>query len=372
MKITVVDDDAVARMIALECLADDPGIEAAECADAPALLAAMRDAPPDLVLLDIEMPGMDGIAACRALRADGHDATQVIFVSVHNDLETRLAAYDAGGSDFIVKPYEPAELRRKVAVARQIAASREGLAAQAREAQRTAFTAMSSMGEMGIVLEYLRAFTACETPEALAHKLLEATHQFGIEGFVELRTAAGRLCHSSRGSCTPLECSILEHAAGMDRIFQFRDRLVINYPGVTLLIQALPLEDGERIGRLRDHMAGLVEGADMRLTAMETARRQHAQASGIQEVIGELTRTLDEINRVQAQNRLRAAEIDEALLTELARSYARLGLTDDQEAALTRLVQETHGRLNALREEDGQVSDNLHRVVLRLQKLASL
>ncbi|MCX8017856.1 MAG: response regulator [Rhodocyclaceae bacterium] len=372
MKILIVDDDAVARMIALESLAGEAGLETAECADAACLLSALAAAPADLVLLDIEMPGMDGIAACRALRAAGHDTVQVMFVSVHNDLATRLAAYDAGGNDFIVKPFDPAELRRKIAVARQIAARREGLAQQAEEAQRTAFTAMSTIGEMGSVLETLRAYSTCATPASLARKLIAGAQAFGLEGFVELRTAEGRLCDAWHGSCTPLECSILEHAAGMDRLFQFRDRLVINYPAVTLLVQALPLADAERMGRLRDHLATLVEAADQRLAALETARRQHVQAHGIQEAIAALTRTLDEIHRIQAHNRLRATEIDESLLTELVKSYARLGLTDDQEAALTRLVQDTHARLNALREEDGQISDHLRQIVQQLQRLAAL
>lgn len=271
MNLLIVDDDAVARMIALESLAGETDLVCRECADGEAMLAALAATPADLVLLDIEMPGMDGITACRAMRAAGHAATQVMFVSVHNDLETRLAAYDAGGNDFIVKPYEPAELRRKVAVARQIAACRAGLTQQVQEAARTAFTAMSAMGEMGSVLDTLRAFSSCETPAALAQKLLSGTQAFGLEGFVELRTAEGRLCDAWHGQCTPLECSILEHASSMDRLFQFRDRLVVNYPGVTLLVQALPLADPERLGRLRDHLATLVEAADMRLAGMEAS-----------------------------------------------------------------------------------------------------
>lgn len=370
MKINILDDDTASRMIAKAAL-DRPGYEIREFADGPSLLEAMEDSPPDLILLDIEMPGMDGISVCSALRADGHDATQVIFVSSHNDLDTRLTAYDAGGNDFIVKPYEPAELSRKVAVAQQAAERRKGLAGQASEAQRAAFAAMSTMGEMGVVLECLRGFSGCDAPEAIADRLVNGLVQFGLDGFFQLRIDGTPMCNSVRGECTPLERSILEHATGMDRIFQFRDRLVINYPKITLLVQSLPIDDADRVGRLRDHLAFLAEGAEVRLQAIETARRQLAQAGGIGEAVAELIRTLDEIERSQAEHRARAALINEAYLRELVGAFVHLGLTDGQEAALSDLAQQTHAQLTALRDEDSGVSDRLRAVVRQLQKLAA-
>jgi len=98
----------------------------------------------DLILLDIEMPGMDGISTCRHLFGEGLDQTLVIFVSGHDDLEQRLAAYEAGGSDFIVKPYAPQELVRKVQLAGELRRQRADLANQASYARETAFTAMAA------------------------------------------------------------------------------------------------------------------------------------------------------------------------------------------------------------------------------------
>ncbi|MBV5333423.1 response regulator, partial [bacterium] len=78
-------------MIVLDQL-DDARYSIQEFVDGPSLLAAMSD-PPDLILLDIEMPGMNGLSACRALRQQGYDQVQVIFVSGRDDMESRLAAY---------------------------------------------------------------------------------------------------------------------------------------------------------------------------------------------------------------------------------------------------------------------------------------
>ena len=70
---------------------------------------------PDLVLLDIEMPDMDGIDTCRQLRA--RSSVPVIFATGHESIEEHMKAYDAGGNDIVVKPVRKEILLRKVALA---------------------------------------------------------------------------------------------------------------------------------------------------------------------------------------------------------------------------------------------------------------
>ena len=368
LQITIVDDDTAARLTAAAAL-DAPEYALSECTDGPALLASVACDLPDLILLDIEMPGIDGIETCRRLRAAGHESVQVMFISSHNDLETRLLAYEAGGSDYLVKPYEPAELARKTQAIRHQLLSRRELAAQASYAQQTAMTVMSSLAEMGVVLDFMRNSFACTTPDALAAKLLEALHQFNLDGMVELRSTTGRSCHSTQGPCTPLETGILEHAAKMERVFQFRNRLTINYPNVTLFAHPLPIDDADRVGRLRDHLAILVEGAEARLAAMDLLCRQTIQASGIGEAIAELSATLAEIDRQQAEHRLRASDIDEDYLRDLVTAFVHLGLSEDQETRLAEMAQHTHARLAALRDEGLDVSDRLREVARKLERL---
>jgi DNA-binding response OmpR family regulator len=370
-RVFVVDDDSSARLTAIAAL-DSTEFSVRQFSTAQEMLDALDDFAsdtPDLILLDIEMPGVNGIEACRTLRRNGHDAVQVMFVSAHNNLETRLAAYDVGGNDFIVKPYELEELARKVHVTHQYAARRHDLGSQVRYAQQTAFTAMSSMGEMGIVLDFLRNSFACDTPAALAAKLFDALRQYDLSGLAKLRSHDEWQYFSSKGECTPLECSILEHAATMDRIFQFRDRLTINYANVTLIFQPLPLDDPERVGRLRDHLAVLAEGADAHLKALEIAQRQRVQTMGIGEAVRELTETLGDIDQLQASHRVQAAEIDEEYLEGLINAFVHLGLSEIQEAELADMAQLTHQKLAALRDEGSNVSNHLRDVVRKLEQL---
>jgi CheY-like chemotaxis protein len=364
----VVDDDPAARMIVGFEL-DDPAFRVVEFDNAEACLAALEQRP-DVLLLDVEMPGMDGIALCRELRAAGLEQAQVIFISGHDDLDTRLRAYDAGGNDFMVKPYAPEELMRKVRVAERALAEQHGLSSQASYAQQAAFTAMSSMGEMGAVLEFMRQSFSRATPDDLAEAVFQALGQYGLHCLLELDADGQARCYSSQGVCSALEISILGHTRSLQRIFQFRDRLAINYPRIILLVLDLPLHDPERIGRLRDHLAILAEAASARLAAMASESLRLAQSAGIGDAVAELTRALAEVESRQAANRLRSLEASNAYLEELERAFVHLGLSEGQEAALVDMARKAVARIADLLGEDKSLGDRLRAITARLEGLS--
>lgn len=367
LKVFIVDDDPTSRMIANYAF-DDQCYAVSEFEDGAALLAAI-DQQPDIILLDVEMPGLSGIESCKALRDSGNDNPYVIFVSSHDDLETRLCAYDAGGQDYLVKPYISEELLQKVRVAHQIIEKQRGLSQQSKFAQQAAFTAMSSMGELGVVLRFLRASFGCQTPEQLAGELLSTLEQYGLQGLIELRSQSDILFLSSHGDCSPLELSMLQHTRDMERIFQFSNRLVINYPNVTLVIPELPKDDPERVGRLRDHLATLVEGADSRVIAMNSEMTRLAQSTSILEAVREMTAALEHIDTQQSEHRLSGLAIMDAFVLELEHSFVHLGLTQGQEEALSALAHRTAVQIGALLGEGKQVSDKFREITTRLQQM---
>ena len=102
--VLVADDDPVMRLLMLEMLAQ-VGLDAVEAEDGAAALARFRQIRPDLVLLDVDMPGMDGFDVCRAIRAqDNGAAVPIIMVTGGDDLEAVTQAYEEGATDFVSKP----------------------------------------------------------------------------------------------------------------------------------------------------------------------------------------------------------------------------------------------------------------------------
>lgn len=110
--ILVVDDDApIRRMLQRTLAAEGYAVEVS--ADGGAALAAVEASAPDLILLDVTMPGVDGLAVCRRLRAKGL-ATPVLLLTARDTLHDRVAGLDAGADDYVVKPFETEELLARV------------------------------------------------------------------------------------------------------------------------------------------------------------------------------------------------------------------------------------------------------------------
>src|SRR6266545_1844265 len=100
----VIDDDDLQRLLYRETL-EASGFDVVEAADGSQGLAAFKEAKPDLILLDVMMPGLDGYETCRAIRADTIGSTVPILMATGlDDIEAIELSYDAGATDFIAKP----------------------------------------------------------------------------------------------------------------------------------------------------------------------------------------------------------------------------------------------------------------------------
>jgi two-component system response regulator MprA len=125
--ILVVDDDAGLRRALRRVLASQ-GFEVELAADAAEALARVRARPFDLVVLDVMMPGGDGLEVCERLRADG-DGLPVLMLTARDSIRDRVAGLEAGADDYLVKPFANEELVARVrALLRRAGAGTEMLA----------------------------------------------------------------------------------------------------------------------------------------------------------------------------------------------------------------------------------------------------
>lgn len=365
--IFVVDDDPLLRMVIIDQL-DGHDYQIHEFSNGPDCLAAL-DLQPNLILLDIEMPGQNGLEVCREIRNNDYDDVQVMFVSAHEDLETLLAAFDAGGNDFIPKSAKKDVLQRKVELAIEAEKQKSQLKQQLNYAQKTAFTAMSSLGETGLVLQFLRSSFQCLNLEQLGKLLCETLSQFGINGLVRLADAYGESDFSAEGVCSQLENAILSYVCKLGRICQTNDRLVLNYPHVTLLAMGLDIEDEDAIGRLRDHLAIIAEGAGVRIDAMNIEQQRLQQANARIQDVKDLTNLLSEIETFQHDNHILLENLTEQHHADMESAFVHLGLTDSQELLLYNIVERLTTQLTLLFENDTRLALRLHQIVDKQKQL---
>ena len=115
MRVLIVDDEPPARAWLRELLAEHPDVEVlGECDDGREAIEAIARSRPDLVFLDVQMPGVDGFEVLRAIGAEGKPA--IVFVTAHD--RHALRAFDARALDYLLKPFDGERLGRALDLAR--------------------------------------------------------------------------------------------------------------------------------------------------------------------------------------------------------------------------------------------------------------
>jgi len=109
--ILVVDDEPKIMRLARDYL-EQSGFRVVPAGDGPSALATARQVHPDLIVLDLNLPGMDGLDVCRALRRES--SVPIIMLTARVEETDRLIGLEMGADDYIVKPFSPRELVARV------------------------------------------------------------------------------------------------------------------------------------------------------------------------------------------------------------------------------------------------------------------
>jgi DNA-binding response OmpR family regulator/DNA-binding CsgD family transcriptional regulator len=168
--VVLIVDDLPDNLRLLHDALDDAGHTVLVATDGPSAIQRAIQARPDIVLLDALMPGMDGFEVARRLKAEAATAAiPIVFMTALTDTEHVVAAFDAGGIDYVTKPIQPREVLARIAAHTRSARS-----------QRRARLALDAFGHATLVVRGHDGRLVWQT--ALARRLLK--RHFGSEGEV--------------------------------------------------------------------------------------------------------------------------------------------------------------------------------------------
>jgi CheY-like chemotaxis protein len=343
-QILVVDDCPIDVLVMLEHLRGDFTVSVAESGNA-AVEICLGANPPRVILLDANMPGMDGYQTCKKLKADPlTQCIEVIFVSANETIEERLKGYDVGGSDYLIKPILAQELCLKIRKALERQRDRESAELETQCAMDTAMTAIMDAGEQAGVVHFLRDSFACNSFEDLTSLIFDYTGQIQLSSSLQIRAPWKTYEYASSGSISPIEVNIFEAMQHSSRIIQHGKRLFLNFGVVSQIIKNLP-DDEEKVGRLRDHLAIILEGAANRIKSLIVTQQ-------LKNLMFKINESLLRVKDQQSKQKKQGVKIMDDLVEEIQTNFINYGLTEEQEMILISLV-ESYAERSFSSYEDG-------------------
>ena len=366
-RVAVVDDTAMQRLAIKGLLAKK--YDVVDFDSGESFLAAPFDF--DVVLLDIDMPGIDGYEICRRIHLNTPDNdTPVIFVSGYTDPEARVAAYEAGGDDFLPKPVRSEELYHKTAAVLLHREELRQLASRSNQAQQVAFSAMAGLGDLGIVTEFLRKAGTATDYASLASLVNQALFGWGLSGYVQIRGCRGDVTVSSEKIVSPIQLSVMATMRNMGRIFEMKSRAVVNFEHVSILVNNMPTEDVERMGRLRDNLAWLGEGANVSVFNMDSLFSRQEQLADLGNKIAAITGLMQNVALQDCANRDKIQRITTEALEGFSLAVGSFNLTAIQSEYITSALHETEDILNLAFEEAATIQREFTDISVLLRELA--
>jgi len=365
--ILVVDDMKVMRELLCAILADD--FQTMTAATGEECLGLVDDNPPDLVLLDVNMPGMNGHEICRELRQHAVMATiPIIFVSGAVSDEDRIAGFEVGGDDYITKPIDEAFLISRINLHLARRNKNKTLEAKASESMTMAMEAMTFSSELGLLLQLMK-----ETAEILDYKTLiarvdEVNQSFGLS--CSYLVSEEDDLHFFQCEEDSVAGKVLIKCKDAHKIFDFGQRTIFSETHLSILVKNMPVSNEKFYGRLKDHLAVLCNIADQHIRTLQITNRMEKQR---QKMLGELIEmcegSLRQIHgKAMAQNE-HVHRVMQGLIEKLENKLMMLGLEEDQEAALVTLVDQAGRRLAGEDDLAAQLESSMTEVMTGLNNL---
>ncbi len=327
--IAVIDDERTNRAILERLLGREHEVVLYETgSDA---LAVLSEQIPEIVLLDVMMPGPDGYEVCRQIKAQSWGADlPIIFISARDDPASVLAGYEAGGHDYVTKPFNHDEIKEKVRINLRQAAERREFQAGFREASQLVMNSFRENSMLGVVMRLLqRSFHIHDVAE-LGQAVLETLAELELNATLAMTLQPDTHYHCHGGPATPIERQLLRIMAERGRIVDFhRTRTIFNGTRSALLVKNMPVEDEVRYGQLKDLLAILIDGVDARLSNLDEHRRLLLARENSSTLADEMGQFLATLNQAQERLKVEIGRATDDVAEQMALLLVELGATTE-------------------------------------------
>lgn len=355
--IMVVDDVESNRVLLKMILEDDYNI--VECASGQECVDQVAKDVPDIILLDVNMPGMTGYEVCTELRKHKESSTTpIIFVSAMDNVEERLAGFEAGGNEYITKPIDPERVLERVNYFIDHQAETNKAKEDANNAMKVAMEAMTSSSELGQIIEFVKQSQEITTLKGMGEKLCEVAAGFGLAASAVIYGAPSIYINCSQDS---MEARVLgKFRNSKERIISIGIRTMVCSDSMGVLINNMPVDDESRYGRFKDHLAVLSSICDGRLLTLQSQISMTDQRKDVLGRVIDMTeKQVKQLTSKLSQHDLTVRQVMLDMITELEAKLFSLGLDEDQEEQLMKLAYNASEKLEGMKDSAKKLENEL-------------
>lgn len=365
--VLVVDDSAADLQITMSAIRSDFKVLAAK--NGEQALMMMDKIKADVILLDVNMPNMDGYETCQRMVAKNNEV-DIIFVSSNDSTEEIMKGFELGGSDYVVKPISPEILLNKVKRLIEDKTQKRAMKQEVEMASKVAMTAMSSSGELSVILDFLRNSFKSKSVEELAKLLQNSLAGFETQASFEIRIGDQKHHFATMGEVSPLEVELLGRIGQMtERMAEHGQRLFLNNGQISLLIKNLPKDDDEKAGRIRDYLAILAEGATEKAETITKEMRAAAlRSESMTALIEEANVSLAYIHETQQDIEKQNVALLDDLVLGVEEAFIGLELTEEQEQSILLLLNDAQTKSTSLFHKNVELETELESVVAKFKQ----
>jgi len=363
-RILVVDDEEINLLLIEGILSDD--YEVFLLNNGNACLEQYLEIAPDIVLLDVEMPDMDGLETCKQLQL--LKECPVVFVSAKGSLDERLAGYAAGGYDYIVKPLDGHELQVKLQLILTQLAEKQSLKDNIQNTFSTAMTAMTSSSELGYVVAFADKIHGAEDYQQVAHTLLLTMEEFNVDACVNIRGKFNQTFYANSGECSPIEKEIIELLQDKGRIYDFGRRTQVNENRLSLLVKTMP-EDVDKYGRLKDHLPFILRIADGYIESLDKAHQIKLREEILRSTVGDVSDKLSDVELGLQLSYDTCYSTMEDMIGDLDKRLQFLALSEEQEEQLKEMFSLHTERIIIALDNTSEVNKTFSTILIKLRQL---
>ncbi|MDD2885384.1 MAG: hypothetical protein PHT48_10120 [Dechloromonas sp.] len=328
---------------------------------------ALQATQPAAMVLDAEMSGEDVLQFLRDIKDDFSTSDVRVLLLCDASL---AESTDFLADDFLVKPFSNALFEQRFRLLCQALQQAAEVRSQMSYAQTVAMTAMSSMGELGVVMDFMSKSFARRSIQSVGDLALGSLQQFDLDCVIHFAWEGES--YTARTAGAEVLAEDREHIIQMrtlGRLLEINDQLIVNFDHASVLVRQLP-EDMERRGRIRDNVATLCEGIESRLQGLLLENDNLLKRQGIRYAVCEIRDSVANLYARQMADLAAGRDLMGRVIDDFEETFAHLGLLPEVENALIGQLVGLRQQISAFWERPAEVELRLRSVVGSLETLA--